>query len=125
MSDLLTAFGTRVRTLRLDAGLTQQQLADTVHLTRSSIANIEAGKQGDIGVTLLVALAMALGTTADSLTGPAAEESRNDKRITLLEDQVRRLVHALNAAGGALQLFNLVVAGTNPTKGASSGPTSE
>jgi transcriptional regulator with XRE-family HTH domain len=113
MNDLLAAIGTRVRTLRLDAGLTQQQLADTVHLSRSSIANLEAGRQGDIGITLLIALAEVLGTTADALTGTTAEQTRTEQRIARLEDQVRRLAHVLNAASGALGAFDLVIKETD------------
>jgi len=37
--------GTRIRTLRLDAGLVQAQLARMSGLSRASITNIEAGTQ--------------------------------------------------------------------------------
>jgi transcriptional regulator with XRE-family HTH domain len=37
--------GRRLRRARLDAGLTQQELANQVELSRASIANIEAGRQ--------------------------------------------------------------------------------
>jgi transcriptional regulator with XRE-family HTH domain len=37
--------GRRLRRARLDAGLTQQELAEQVELSRASIANIEAGRQ--------------------------------------------------------------------------------
>jgi transcriptional regulator with XRE-family HTH domain len=42
---LLAEFGRLVRATRLDAGLTQAQLGEAVGLTRTSIANIEAGRQ--------------------------------------------------------------------------------
>lgn len=38
-------FGRRVRAARVTSGLTQQGLADALGLTRSSVANIEAGRQ--------------------------------------------------------------------------------
>lgn len=38
-------FGSSVRTRRMRAGLTQDQLAATIGLSRTSIANIEQGRQ--------------------------------------------------------------------------------
>ncbi|GAA4439696.1 helix-turn-helix domain-containing protein [Phytohabitans houttuyneae] len=71
MADLLATLGQRVRALRIAHGMTQQQLADRVGLSRASITNVEGGRQGDIGVVNLVALADALGTTIADLTGTA------------------------------------------------------
>lgn len=45
MSRFYEEFGSRLREEREAAGLSQQQLAKAVGLTRSSIANIEAGRQ--------------------------------------------------------------------------------
>lgn len=44
--DLLARLGAQVRTRRLAAGLTQTELAEAAGYTRSSIANMEAGRQG-------------------------------------------------------------------------------
>lgn len=112
MSGLHEAVGARIRELREAAQLTQRQLADSVGLTRSSIANIEAGRQGDIGITMLAKLADALDTTVAGLVGTAPETvriNRAEARIAVLEDQVGRLVGVLNAAAGALGAFELVV----------------
>jgi transcriptional regulator with XRE-family HTH domain len=38
-------FGRRVRSVRENAGITQAQLASAIGLTRSSVANLEAGRQ--------------------------------------------------------------------------------
>ena len=43
MSKLKKKFGQKVQRLRLDAGITQEQLADSVGLTIESISNIERG----------------------------------------------------------------------------------
>ena len=49
--------------------MTQHQLALHVGLSRTSITNIEAGRQGDIGVSVLMKLAEALGCSLPDLTG--------------------------------------------------------
>ena len=43
MSKLKKKFGKKVQNLRLEAGITQEQLADAVGLTIESISNIERG----------------------------------------------------------------------------------
>ena len=43
MSKLKKKFGQKVQSLRLEAGITQEQLADAVGLTIESISNIERG----------------------------------------------------------------------------------
>jgi len=46
MPNLKTKFGHRLRVLRKQAGLTQEQLAEDVGLTIESISNIERGLYG-------------------------------------------------------------------------------
>lgn len=71
-TDLLREIGQRVRALRTDRGFTQRQLAASVGLSRASITNIEAGRQGDIGVLLASRLATVLGVALADLTGPSS-----------------------------------------------------
>lgn len=42
-SDILKAVGAKVREFRLEAGLTQEELAELVKLSRDSIGNVERG----------------------------------------------------------------------------------
>ncbi len=58
--DLLRRIGRRVRDARMDAGMTQQELADRVLLSRPSIANMEGGNQ-EVPVTRLALIARVLG----------------------------------------------------------------
>ncbi len=53
-------FGQRLRTLREEAGLTQQQLADRAGMTKGAISRIEADKRSPIWETV-ISLARALG----------------------------------------------------------------
>jgi transcriptional regulator with XRE-family HTH domain len=61
--------GQRILDARTEGGLTQQQLADQVGLTRSSIANIEAGRQS-FDALQLAQFARALRVTLDALIRP-------------------------------------------------------
>lgn len=58
--------GETIRRLRDAAGLSQHELSAKLDLTRSSIANIEAGRQ-NVGLDKLAVLADGLGTTVSAL----------------------------------------------------------
>ncbi|MFC0504273.1 helix-turn-helix domain-containing protein [Micromonospora costi] len=91
--DLLVLLGQRVRTLRSACGWTQQQLADAIGLSRTSVTNIEARRQGDVGVTTLARLATALGVgIADLLDGAPARFPWLDlaRAVTAAEREHRR-----------------------------------
>lgn len=54
------AVGARIRTLRKDAGMTQQQLAERAGITRANLANIEMGKYS-AGLDILWKISATLG----------------------------------------------------------------
>ena len=60
---MTTPFGETLRRLRGEKGLSQQQLADRLHVERSSVANWEAGRRVP-NATLLFQIAKALGADA-------------------------------------------------------------
>jgi transcriptional regulator with XRE-family HTH domain len=67
-------FGQRVKTLREQRGLTQQQLADAAGLTNDTISNYERGRRTDPPVSVVYAVAYALEVTIeDLLTDPQPE----------------------------------------------------
>ena len=75
-------FGRNVRVLRLRRGFTQDQLAATVGLARTSIANIEQGRQ-QVLLHHAWAIARALGAeTIDGLIG--SPEPAMDARKLML-----------------------------------------
>jgi transcriptional regulator with XRE-family HTH domain len=81
----LTRTGAAISAARRATGLSQRELADAAEMTRSSIANIEAGRQR-IPWTRLVTIADTLGTTTSQLTG---ENSVAESRIpTELEARI-------------------------------------
>lgn len=61
------ALGVRVKAERQRRKLTQERLARTVGVSRPSIANLERGAAGGVGVVRLLALARALVTDPVSL----------------------------------------------------------
>ena len=66
------AAGSRIRTVRKDAGLTQQGLATAVAVSRQTIIAMETGDYAP-SVYLAIKVARALDTTVERLWGDAAE----------------------------------------------------
>jgi transcriptional regulator with XRE-family HTH domain len=64
----MTPYGDIIRALRKQKGLTQQELAEKVSVTRSAISQFEKG-ESKASVQTLIKIAEALGVTLGSLTG--------------------------------------------------------
>lgn len=79
---LYEEIGARIRARRTDLKLSQVQLADMMMLTRSSVANIESGRQG-LTAESIIDLCLGLKVSADWLLGLAEPGP-------LLEDPIRR-----------------------------------
>jgi putative transcriptional regulator len=60
--------GRRIAEHRRALGLTQQELAEAAGLARTSVANVEGGRQ-EIPLAVAVAMAAKLGTTVGELLG--------------------------------------------------------
>lgn len=65
--------GKRIRALRQAAGMTQQQLADAVEVSRAAVAFWETGREGSVNKHL-AGLCRALGVGEDTLLNGLAEE---------------------------------------------------
>lgn len=63
---LLAEFGRRVRSLREQAGLTQEELAKSSNMHRVTIARVEAGTR-EVGLTSIIALARGLSVDVEEL----------------------------------------------------------
>lgn len=59
--------GLRIRQLREALGWTQEELAKRVNLTRTSVVNIEAGRQGGVSVEMVERFAHAFAITPKHL----------------------------------------------------------
>lgn len=74
MEEIYREFGRKLSELRKQASLTQDLLGARVEMSRTSIVNIEAGRQR-VGLHLLYSLARALGVTPQDLLPDLSEES--------------------------------------------------
>ncbi|TNE53866.1 MAG: XRE family transcriptional regulator [Bacteroidetes bacterium] len=62
----MAMFGQNVRRIRMDKGLTQEELAEGAGISQVQIARIEAGKI-NTSISTVVAIAKALGVKEDEL----------------------------------------------------------
>ena len=62
----LVATGKRIRTLRKEAKLTQEKLAEALNISRIHLAHIEIGEKAP-SIDLLIVMAEFFGTTLDYL----------------------------------------------------------
>jgi transcriptional regulator with XRE-family HTH domain len=68
------ALGDVIRHRRVEAGMTQEQLADDAELHRNYVSGVERGAY-NIGVSNLVAIAKALQTSASALLAQAEAQT--------------------------------------------------
>lgn len=80
--------GTRIRDLRKDAGMSQDQLAELASLNRVTIAKYESGKV-EPGAQALSRIADALDVTVDQLLGRSDMRQEQDD-VMALREQLRR-----------------------------------
>lgn len=90
--------GKKVALARRAARLKQNQLAEHVGLSRTSITNIESGRQ-PVQVHLLVELAGVLGVDLASLL-PTPNELRDDYLSSGLDVETQQWVARVMASGG-------------------------
>ena len=79
----MNAIGDRIRQLRKDAKLTQDELAERTGANRVTIANYELGKYQP-SVEALERLADALGVSPDVITGRADKPEEKDEAWAIL-----------------------------------------
>lgn len=66
LKGFLSKFGSGLKNLRKDKGLSQQELASTAGLDRAYISSVENGKQ-NVSIGAVAKLAHALGVSIDRL----------------------------------------------------------
>lgn len=79
-------FGKTLRYLRTEKGLSQQQLAERLHVERASVTNWEAGRRIP-SIDMLSQISEALGVDATALMAAAGEHSEIPN-VVLLDDDL-------------------------------------
>lgn len=98
-ADFDRALGARIRKARERVGVKQEQLAQAVGLSRTSITNIERGRQG-VQAYLLARVAEVLGRpAAELLPLPAAEPSEVSEKVRDLEPSKREWAERVMRSG--------------------------
>jgi transcriptional regulator with XRE-family HTH domain len=101
ISTIEAEIGARIRAARTGREMTQADLAERIGLTRSSIANIEAGRQSP-GAGLLVLVSEALDTSVAALCGQAVDRSLG----VAISGLQRRLASVVDAVVDDLERAN-------------------
>jgi DNA-binding Xre family transcriptional regulator len=101
----------RLRELRIQQGLTLQQVAERAHVDVSTLSRLESGKR-KISLDHLPALADALGVTADDLldAGHTVDPRVHGKPIR--RDRLTMWPLTNRSPGGGLQAYRVVVSPT-------------
>lgn len=87
-------FSIKLKELRLNAGLTQQQLADRIWVTKATISYYELSER-DPSPEILIKIAKAFHVTTDYLLG--LEDKQRYIDVTDLEDdEIDLLQHTIN-----------------------------
>lgn len=105
---IVAQFGTRLRALRKQAGLTQPELAERADLAPETISRMETGRWSNTTIEVAERLAAALGVAVtaffeEGLSTPQPELRDADKRVAALmrglpdrdAEDVSRALHTL------------------------------
>ena len=119
---MVLLFGETLRHLRTEKGLSQQQLADRLHVERASVTNWEAGRRIP-SIEMLFQIAEALEVDAATLLAAAGERSEVPN-VLLLDDEpiildgsipvLRELMPKANVIGFTKSLEALTFFRENP-----------
>ena len=111
-------FKDKLKKLRTDNGLSQEALADAVHISRSAIAKYENGN-GNPSEETFKALALFFGVEADELRSDDAVKARKNNKALVKVGIIATAVLLLGgiASGITLGVINLNRGGQNPSSG--------
>ena len=80
----------RLKDLRVERGLTLEQLAEQTHLSKSALGSYEAEDFKDISHYALIKLAKFYGVTADYLLGPILKQETTQTPILQTAEETAR-----------------------------------
>lgn len=80
------ALGARLKQLRMKNGLSLQQVADAVGVSKAHIWDLETGKSANPGMELLTALAAHYETSVATLVGENPAEEDDPQLVAMFRD---------------------------------------
>ena len=87
-------FGTAIRKLRVDLGLTQSELSQKMGLTQAAVVMIEQGKRG-VSMETIDSLGRALNVPAECLSVLAFRPMSNSKELADFGQSLKKLILAV------------------------------
>jgi transcriptional regulator with XRE-family HTH domain len=102
----MPAFSTRIRDLRIQHGMSQEELSEAVGISQNQISRYERGANDPTG-EVLIALADVLHTTTDYLLGRSADPAPTIREADL-DTKERKVVTAMRMGDrlGAIQIIS-------------------
>ena len=92
--EIYKAFGSLLRDLRMEEGVTQQELADEIGQTRTAITNIEKGSQ-TVSLHQIFQLAAALHRQPSDLLPEVAEKTTQEVARNLVTARNAKLIEGI------------------------------
>lgn len=108
----MSDFGAKVRKRRCEEGLSQEQLAQTVGISRNYLSQIERGKATNLSWQVMDRLTSALGLKEDRRSGPTVV---TDEKMNLPPSLVAFAQKAALPTDDVLMLARLKYRGQQPT----------
>ncbi|MBO4920661.1 MAG: helix-turn-helix domain-containing protein [Lachnospiraceae bacterium] len=86
-------YGQQIKKLRIDLGMTQNQVAEALNVTPGYICNVENGRTA-MSLRILIYFAKLTGVTLDSLVGCIDKKYQD----TALDNEIYERIHKLDEA---------------------------
>jgi transcriptional regulator with XRE-family HTH domain len=88
-------FGQRLKALRLEKGMTQQQLADVLEIEKSNISRFESGKQSPSSENK-VKMAKLFNVSVDYMLGLSEHKTLNHDKSEKISKEAADLMEKIN-----------------------------
>ncbi|PGA92165.1 helix-turn-helix domain-containing protein [Bacillus toyonensis] len=88
-------FGQRLKALRLEKGMTQQQLADVLEIEKSNISRFESGKQSPSSDNR-IKMAKLFNVSVDYMLGLSEHKTLNQEKSVKISKEAADLMKKIN-----------------------------
>ena len=88
--NITETYGSKIKDLRIEMGMTQNQVAEALNVTPGYISNVENNRTA-MSLRILIYYAKLTGKTLDELVGQVEPEYRCDSLDNALMEQIRKM----------------------------------